>query len=169
MINFFERSLNVPPWRNSATSLLLHLYNFKSIENAGYQFQLSGSGWITGVLTPVTHPPSRRNVTHCHKMLQKNSNHVANGMPREGKYICILILTVMTVWIFWTNWTEPRIKSFLSSKVATQSNRHKLSLFNRKSPYDRELSYKFAFMRYFYPNLYAKIIKIQIGNPACID
>ena len=57
----------------------------------------------------------------------------------------------------------------LSSKVSTQSNRHQLSLFNRKSPFDRELSYKFAFMRYFYPNLYAKIIKIQIGNPACID
>ena len=79
------------------------------------------------------------------------------------------LLTVLTVWIFLTNCTEPMIKSFLSSKVATQSNRHQLSLFNRKSPFDRELSYKFAFMRYFYPNLYAKIIKIQIRNPACID
>ena len=162
-----------------------------------YQLQLSGrvggALWAGAVLTPVTHPPSRRNADKMSQIVTKCYTSTPIIWPLEcqkRKLFCILkctwcflrwswlclslmignqFLTVLTVWIFLTNCTEPMIKSFLSSKVATQSNRHQLSLFNRKSPFDRELSYKFAFMRYFYPNLYAKIIKIQIRNPACID
>ena len=74
MKKYFERSLNGSPWRNSAASLLLHLYNFiKSIENAGNSVSVTAvraGGW-SSVLTPVTHPPSRRNADKMSQIVTK--------------------------------------------------------------------------------------------------
>ena len=74
MKKYFERSLNGSPWINSAASLLLHLYNFiKSIENAGNSVSVTAvraGGW-SSVLTPVTHPPSRRNADKMSQIVTK--------------------------------------------------------------------------------------------------
>ena len=98
MKKYFERSLNGSPWRNSAASLLLHLYNFiKSIENAGNSVSVTAvraGGWSsvsrgcldTSHSSPVTQK-CRQNVTDCHKMLHKYSNYMTIGMPKTETFL----------------------------------------------------------------------------------
>ena len=70
MKTYFERSLNGSAWRNSAASLLLHLYNFiESIENAGNSVSVTAvgpGGWSRSLDTSHSSPVTQK----CRQMSQ---------------------------------------------------------------------------------------------------
>ena len=70
MKKYFERSLNGSAWRNSAASLLLHLYNFiESIENAGNSVSVTAvrpGGWSWSLDTSHSSPVTQK----CRQMSQ---------------------------------------------------------------------------------------------------
>ena len=89
-----------------------------------YQLQLSGrvggALWAGAVLTPVTHPPSRRNaekmlqsVTKCYKSTSIMRSFECQNITSRyvTLWLCLdeqkhsKLLTVLTVWIFKTNCT----------------------------------------------------------------